>query len=218
MPLLIYSNPSLPSDEFHLILTLGLPPKNRVQETTPWISLACNIADVLYSRAKLLPDVQIPKLVRRFLPLFFQLADSQLSDEQRKRRAEALEVFTKALDASKKLSAQEQKEELAAKRLKVEKEREEEKLKGMSKAERVKYLVSSAAGKNDETEGGRDRELIRNPTGQAGGTQEEGGDEETEGQGQEVVFIPQGYSLYLYLGVEKCADARLRRAQLTIAH
>ncbi|ORY76850.1 hypothetical protein BCR35DRAFT_314392 [Leucosporidium creatinivorum] len=58
------SKPSLPDDEFHLILTLGLPPKSRVGETTPWISLACNIVDVLYSRQKLLPDVQIPKLVR----------------------------------------------------------------------------------------------------------------------------------------------------------
>lgn len=61
---------------------------------------------------------------------------------QKKRRADALTVFTKALEASKKLSAQEQKEEQAALKKKAEKEREEERLRTMSKSERIKYLVS----------------------------------------------------------------------------
>lgn len=55
--------PTLPQDEYHLILTLRLPPKSRCAETRPWISLACNIADVLTQKQKLVPDVQVNKLV-----------------------------------------------------------------------------------------------------------------------------------------------------------
>ena len=59
---LINSKPRLP-DEYHIVLTLRLPPKHKVDETNSWLSLACNIIDVLYLKPKLLPEVQIAKLV-----------------------------------------------------------------------------------------------------------------------------------------------------------
>jgi hypothetical protein len=57
--------PKLPENEYHLTLTFRLPPSSRSAETAPWISLACNIADVLYSKQKLVPETAINKLVRR---------------------------------------------------------------------------------------------------------------------------------------------------------
>ena len=57
-------NPTLPTDEFHLVLTLRLPPASQAASTAPLITLACNIADVIYKKEKLIPEVAISKAVR----------------------------------------------------------------------------------------------------------------------------------------------------------
>ena len=60
----------MPEDEYRLQLRLNLPSSARAADTAPWITLACNVADVLYSKQKLVPDVAISKAVRpcSFLP------------------------------------------------------------------------------------------------------------------------------------------------------
>lgn len=54
----------MPEDEYRLQLRLNLPSSARAADTAPWITLACNVADVLYSKQKLVPDVAISKAVR----------------------------------------------------------------------------------------------------------------------------------------------------------
>lgn len=149
-----HSNPFLPEDDIHLILTLRLPTKHRSAETAPWISLACNIADVLYQQQKLLPEVQVTKLVRScracMLTVLAFSADSPLSCEQKKRRAEVLAGLVKAAAEEQKLSAQEQKEQAAVLKRKLEKEKEEAKLRTMSRSERIKYLVSRVLAREED--------------------------------------------------------------------
>ncbi|GAA5888718.1 hypothetical protein JCM5296_000079 [Sporobolomyces johnsonii] len=112
------NKPTLPTDEFHLILTLRLPPASASASTKPFLSLACNIADVLYKKEKLLPDVAVSKA--------------------KKRRADALAELEKALRAEEKeLEAEKKADALALKR-KLEKQKLEQRLAGMSPAERMK--------------------------------------------------------------------------------
>lgn len=56
----------------------------------------------------------------------------------------------KAAADEQKLSAQEQKEQASVLKRKLEKEKEEAKLKTMSRAERIKYLVSRALGSEED--------------------------------------------------------------------
>ncbi|GAA5959491.1 hypothetical protein JCM8115_003728 [Rhodotorula mucilaginosa] len=110
--------PTLPEDEYRLQLRLNLPSSARAADTAPWITLACNVADVLYSKQKLVPDVAISKA--------------------KKRRADALEVLLKPLreeEAEKALEAKQN--ELALKR-KIEQDRREAAWSKLSPAERVK--------------------------------------------------------------------------------
>lgn len=53
----------MPDNEFRMQLTLDLPPSTRAAETAPWVTLACNVADVLHGKQKLVPDVAISKAV-----------------------------------------------------------------------------------------------------------------------------------------------------------
>ncbi|GAA5977688.1 hypothetical protein JCM10908_005057 [Rhodotorula pacifica] len=133
--------PTLPEDEYRLQLRLNLPPSANAAETAPWITLACNVADVLYSKQKLVPDVAISKA--------------------KKRRADALDVLLKPLreeEAEKALEAKQN--ELALKR-KLEQDRREAAWSKLSPAERVK-----AQKKEEERE--RKKQLAKQAKRQAG--------------------------------------------------
>ncbi|BGP56905.1 hypothetical protein JCM8202v2_004541 [Rhodotorula sphaerocarpa] len=133
--------PSLPDNEFRMQLTLDLPPSSRAAETAPWVTLACNVADVLHGKQKLVPDVAISKA--------------------KKRRADALEVLMKPLreeEAEKALEAKQN--ELAVKR-KLEQDRREAAWSKLSPAERVK-----AQKKEEEKE--RKKQLAKQAKRQSG--------------------------------------------------
>lgn len=66
----------------------------------------------------------------------------RLSRPQRKRRTEALGAIVAEVEKEKKLIAQEDKEDILARKERQEKEKEDLKLQKMTKAERIKYLVS----------------------------------------------------------------------------
>ncbi|GAA5860763.1 hypothetical protein JCM3774_006277 [Rhodotorula dairenensis] len=137
----IDEKPTLPEDEYRLQLRLNLPSSARAADTAPWITLACNVADVLYSKQKLVPDVAIHKAKRR--------------------RADALEVLLKPLreeEAEKALEAKQN--ELALKR-KLEQDRREAAWSKLSPAERAK-----AQRKEEERE--RKKALAKQAKRQAG--------------------------------------------------
>ncbi|GAA5854823.1 hypothetical protein JCM5353_006068, partial [Sporobolomyces roseus] len=113
------ANPTLPTDELHLVLTLRLPPASQSASTTSLITLACNIADVINKKEKLIPEVAMSKA--------------------KKRRSDMLEVLLKSSKAElATLEAKKKEDSLAAKR-KLEKEKEDKKLSSMSPGERMKY-------------------------------------------------------------------------------
>ncbi|GAA6061870.1 hypothetical protein JCM10212_001303, partial [Sporobolomyces blumeae] len=113
------AKPSLPNDEFHIVLTLRLPPRSDPAATAPFIRLACNIADVLHKKEKILPDNALSKL--------------------KKRRAEVLDSLMKPLrDEQLELEAEKKADALALKR-KMEKDKLDAKLANMSAADRIKY-------------------------------------------------------------------------------
>ncbi|POY70907.1 hypothetical protein BMF94_6085 [Rhodotorula taiwanensis] len=110
--------PTLPEDEYRMQLRLRLPSASRAGATAPWITLACNVADVLHSKQKLVPDVAISKA--------------------KKRRADALELLMKPLREEEAERAAEAKQnELALKR-KLELDRREAAWAKLSPAERIK--------------------------------------------------------------------------------
>ncbi|BGP50060.1 hypothetical protein JCM10450v2_005968 [Rhodotorula kratochvilovae] len=111
--------PTLPENDYHLVLTLRLPPASRAAETKKWVSLACNIADVLHAKQKLVPDAAVAKL--------------------KKRRADALYTLQKAQRDEAAAAALEAKEDAAALKRKLEREAAEARLAKMSPAERVKF-------------------------------------------------------------------------------
>ncbi|GAA5934283.1 CCDC47 family protein [Sporobolomyces koalae] len=57
------SNPKLPTDDLHLILTLRVPTLDAAGSSSHWFELACNIADVIYRKDKLLSEAAISKAV-----------------------------------------------------------------------------------------------------------------------------------------------------------
>ncbi|KAM0790126.1 hypothetical protein ACM66B_005450 [Microbotryomycetes sp. NB124-2] len=109
----------LPEDDLHLILTLRVPPAGQAADTSFWLTLACNIADVINKKELLVPQMQVAKL--------------------KKRRQEVLQA---AIDEIKKSAQEEQlekKEDAMALKRKLEREREDAKVAAMSKADRIKY-------------------------------------------------------------------------------
>ncbi|GAA5906655.1 CCDC47 family protein [Sporobolomyces salmoneus] len=113
------TNPTLPVDDSHLILTLRLPPGSKASSTRSLLTLACNIADVLYKKEKLVPEVAISKA--------------------KKRRSEALDVLLKPLrEASSTLEATKKADAAALKR-KMEQEKLDQKLSSMTPSDRLKY-------------------------------------------------------------------------------
>ncbi|GAA6009921.1 CCDC47 family protein [Rhodotorula paludigena] len=111
--------PKLPENEFRLTLSMRLPPASKSAATAPWIQLACNIADVIYTKQRLLPEGTVNKL--------------------KKRRAEVLYELRKAEREEEAARAQEAKDDAAALKRKVEQSRVEQLLAKMTPAERVKY-------------------------------------------------------------------------------
>lgn len=139
--------PKLPENEYHLTLTFRLPPASRSAETAPWISLACNVADVLYSKQKLVPETAINKLVRRAAVLFHAgtylsrvSADaSNALSLQKKRRADALDALLKPLREEEAERAEEAKQDAIALKRKMEADKRETLLRKMTPAERMKF-------------------------------------------------------------------------------
>ncbi|KAK4050362.1 hypothetical protein OIO90_005155 [Microbotryomycetes sp. JL221] len=117
--------PKLPENEFHLILTLRLPNQSKMNETKQWLSIICNIADVIHKKENLLPNMQVVKL--------------------KKRRQETLQTALFNIQKSIEEEQNEKKEDVLALRRKQEKQREEEKLSNMSKSERIKYQEKKRA-------------------------------------------------------------------------
>ncbi|GAA5940788.1 hypothetical protein JCM3775_004899 [Rhodotorula graminis] len=117
-------NPSLPDNDFRLVVTLRLPPSSQAAATKDWVTLACNIADVLYTKQKLVPEVAIGKL--------------------KKRRADALYSLQKAQRDEAAALAREAKEDAAALKRKLDREAAEAKLAKMTPAERVAHKQREA--------------------------------------------------------------------------
>ncbi|GAA5881269.1 hypothetical protein JCM16303_004872 [Sporobolomyces ruberrimus] len=113
------TNPKLPTDEFHLILTLRLPPKSRSSSTESLISLACNIADVIHRKEKLLPEVAISKA--------------------NKRRSDTLATLLKNSSSSFSRTTTKPSETTASLKRKSEQEALERKLSSMTPGERMKF-------------------------------------------------------------------------------
>ncbi|GAA5917622.1 hypothetical protein JCM6882_001992 [Rhodosporidiobolus microsporus] len=111
--------PTLPTDDFHLLLTLRLPPASDAAATKNWIELACNIADVIYGKQKLVPDAAVGKL--------------------KKRRADVLHTLLKPLREEEAERAKEAKEDAAALKRKLEQDRRDAQLAKLTPAERVKF-------------------------------------------------------------------------------
>lgn len=63
----LFRKPTLPENDFHILLTLRLPPALRAKETASWLSLICNIADVINKKDGFVPAMQVNKLVRQKL-------------------------------------------------------------------------------------------------------------------------------------------------------
>lgn len=74
--LLVAWSSKSPTGQFHLILTLRLPPSSRAAETQPWIELACNVADVINGKTRLLPESSVASIVRSFSFFFLFLSSS----------------------------------------------------------------------------------------------------------------------------------------------
>ncbi|GAA5825412.1 hypothetical protein JCM11251_006972 [Rhodosporidiobolus azoricus] len=110
--------PTLPTDEFHLLLTLRLPPASDAAATKTWVELACNIADVINGKQKLVPEAAVGKL--------------------KKRRADVLDTLLKPLREEEAERAKEAKADAAALKRKLEQDRREAQLAKLSPAERVK--------------------------------------------------------------------------------
>ncbi|GAA5874539.1 hypothetical protein JCM8547_002187 [Rhodosporidiobolus lusitaniae] len=110
--------PTLPTDEFHLVLTLRLPPASKSAATKPWIELACNIADVINGKQKLVPEVAINKA--------------------KKRRADVLETLLKPLREEEAERAKEARADAAALKRKMEADKREAQLAKMTPQERAR--------------------------------------------------------------------------------
>ncbi|GAA5990018.1 hypothetical protein JCM11641_000586 [Rhodosporidiobolus odoratus] len=111
--------PTLPTDTFHLTLTLRLPPTSDSAATQNWIEVACNLADVIHGKQKLVPEAAMNKA--------------------KKRRSDALSTLLAPLkeeEASLRLAA---KEDAAALKRKLESDRRDAKLAGMTAAERMRF-------------------------------------------------------------------------------
>lgn len=149
MLIILYAcrKPKLPENEYHLTLTFRLPPSSRSAETAPWISLACNIADILYSKQKLVPETAINKLVRgqprNFSRMIWLCQDSWLISPgfppQKKRRADALETLLKPLREEEAERVEEAKQDAIALKRKMEADKRESLLRKMTPAERMKF-------------------------------------------------------------------------------
>ncbi|GAA6019270.1 hypothetical protein JCM10207_005060 [Rhodosporidiobolus poonsookiae] len=113
------TKPTLPVNDFHLVLTLRLPPSSQSAATQPWIELACNIADMINGKPKLIPESAVSKL--------------------KKRRTDALNVLLKPLKEEEAERAKEAKEDALALKRKMEADRRDAQMAKMSPAERVKF-------------------------------------------------------------------------------
>ncbi|KAK4050964.1 hypothetical protein OIV83_003093 [Microbotryomycetes sp. JL201] len=111
--------PKLPEDDLHLILTLRVPPGGKAALTSFWLTLACNIADVLNKKEQFLPQIQVNKL--------------------KKRRQDVLQAALDEIKKSRQDEQLEKKEDAMAMKRKLEREREDVKVAAMSKADRIKY-------------------------------------------------------------------------------
>ncbi|BGP18231.1 hypothetical protein JCM10213_007860 [Rhodosporidiobolus nylandii] len=112
--------PTLPTDEFHLHLTLRLPPSSAAAATQDWIELACNVADVINGKQKLVPE--------------------QAVNKAKKRRAEALDVLLKPLREEEAAREAEARADAAALKRKMEKDRRDAALARLTPEERRKAI------------------------------------------------------------------------------
>ncbi|GAA6020828.1 hypothetical protein JCM11491_004667 [Sporobolomyces phaffii] len=84
------TRPTLPADDLHLILTLRLPRRgsNDGYSAESLITLACNVADVLHQKEKLLPEVAILKAKKRRTAALDQLRAALKDETSATKRAE----------------------------------------------------------------------------------------------------------------------------------
>ncbi|KAL8290360.1 hypothetical protein RQP46_002618 [Phenoliferia psychrophenolica] len=128
--------PTLPDNNYHMILTLKIPPKGNEAATKGFVRLAGNIADVLNAKPSLLPAMTVAKIRQRRAEVLKQLQNAAPS------------VQDAQADARAAANAKEQ--QLIADRKRQEEEREEAKLRQMTKAERVKYLDKKKATEREK--------------------------------------------------------------------